>query len=760
MNGPEAEATLEGVIASVLSELPGGVIFSLRLAKGEVIRVVVTGHGVEPEVGASWQVAGRWRGHAVHGWQLHAPSATCRRIPPRDALVVSWLCTLPGLGPARARRLAERYGRDLGLVLSGGAPVEEIAATLDPNRPHLAARIAANINMSWQTLMGEYKTTAWLDQQGIKDARAARTIVSLMGAQAPEILQANPYVLAGVLPWRRVDNVGRRILANRNLGVDVDLAPERLVGAVDATMRHVVANGDTAAPKAAFIDDVIKRLGREPTPELAEAVVAVAVRNRAVVDGGEVWRSPGCSLMEDEIANRCRRMAHGMEARGPVMVPAPAALDLSLAASTAGGRPLHPEQRDAACKVLGNSLSCLVGGGGTGKTSTCRAIVEAWEGLGGRVEMAALSGKAALRLTEGTGRLGRNCRPALTIHRLLLGLRKRRDGATHWLTPGGKPDAASELPLLDVRTLLVLDEASMIGLGEMHQILEAMPAGCRLLLVGDPFQLPPVSFGVCFHRLVEVERITARLMTIHRQSEASGIPAVAASVRARSVPDLPRFAGAAPGVFMLPCAREEVDAAVEEVIETLDPEGTFAELLVVAALNERGSGSVLSLNTRCHEAHVKRTQAQGVRGWLGQRFAAGEPVVHLRNDYERGLRNGSMGRIIAVDEDGQGLTARFEGIDRDMSFGRDRLVDLALGYAVTAHRAQGSQARRVVIPLSDSTWVDPTWIYTALTRAEEQAVFVGSPGDLAAALGRMPAYERRISNLHIDLEQAPMSSAA
>ncbi|WP_347710502.1 ATP-dependent DNA helicase [Methylobacterium tardum] len=290
----------------------------------------------------------------------------------------------------------------------------------------------------------------------------------------------------------------------------------------------------------------------------------------------------------------------------------------------------------------------LVGGGGTGKTSTCRAIVEAWEGLGGRVEMAALSGKAALRLTEGTGRLGRNCRPALTIHRLLLGLRKRRDGATHWLTPGVKPDAASELPLLDVRTLLVLDEASMIGLGEMHQILEAMPAGCRLLLVGDPFQLPPVSFGVCFHRLVEVERITARLTTIHRQSEASGIPAVAASVRARSMPDLLRFAGAAPGVFMLPCAREDVDAAVEEVIKTLDPEGTFAELLVVAALNERGSGSVLSLNTRCHDAHVKRTQAQGVRGWLGQRFAAGEPVVHLRNDYQRGLRNGSMGRIIAV----------------------------------------------------------------------------------------------------------------
>lgn len=191
MSGSESEATLEGVVASVLSEFPGGVIFSLRLAKGELIRVVVAGHGVELEVGGSWQVAGRWRSHATHGWQLHATSATCRRVPPRDALVVSWLCTLPGIGPARARRLVDRYGRDLGLVLSGGAPVEEIAETLDPNRPHLAARIAANINMSWQTLMGEYTTTAWLDQQGIDDARAARNIVSLMGAQAPEILQAS-----------------------------------------------------------------------------------------------------------------------------------------------------------------------------------------------------------------------------------------------------------------------------------------------------------------------------------------------------------------------------------------------------------------------------------------------------------------------------------------------------------------------------------------------------------------------------------------
>lgn len=754
------EATLEGVIASVLSDLSGGVIFSLRLAKGDVVRVVVTGQGIELEVGGSWQVAGQWRSHAVYGWQLHATAAGCRRLPPKDALVVSWLCTLPGVGPARARRLAERYGRDLGQALSGGALVEDIAEALDARRPYLAARIAANITLNWQRLVGEYTATAWLDEQGIEDAGVARTIVSLMGADAPEILQGNPYVLANVLPWRMVDKVGRRILANRDPGADVDLAPERLVGAVEAAMRKVVAKGDTAAHKQGFVSAVIERLGCDPSSEMAEIIVAAAVRNCAVVDGGDVWRSPGCAMMEEEIAARFHRMVHGLEVRGSVLVPDPSILEMRLAAMAVGGNSLHPEQREAVRKVLGSALSCLVGGGGTGKTSTCRSIVEIWEGLGGRVEMAALSGKAALRLTEGTGRARSGYRPALTIHRLLLGLRKRSGGATHWLTPRSRGDADAELPLLDERTLLILDEASMIGLGEMHQILEAMPEGCRLLLVGDPFQLPPVSFGVCFHRLVELERITATLTTIHRQSEASGIPRVAAAVRARSVPDLPRFSGAAAGVFLLSCGREQIDAAVLEAVDALDPAGTFADLLVVAALNERGTGSVLSLNTRFHDAHVERTQARSVKGWLDQWFAVGEPVVHLRNDYDRGLRNGSMGRIVAIDEDDRSLTARFEGVDRNLLFKRERLADLSLGYAVTAHRAQGSQARRVVIPISDGDWIDPTWIYTALTRAEEQAIFVGSHDDLTAALGRMPAYERRICSLRINLDRTPMSAAA
>jgi exodeoxyribonuclease V alpha subunit len=752
--------TVEGVVASVLSQLAAGAIFSMRTAGGADVRIVLDGQGLEPEMGDPLRVAGRWREHPTYGWQLHAPSSTCRRIVPRNALIVPWLCSLPGIGPKRAKRLTEHYGSDLGSVLGGGAPIEDIARVIDDERPHLAARIAGNINMSWVTLMGEYETTVWLEEQGIVDAGVARMVRSLMGAGASAILAANPYVLSGILPWRQVDLLGRRILEAQRPGRTIGLSMERLVGAVDAEMREVTSRGDTAAPKDAFMDDVAKRIGHEPTPELTATLVTAAVRNQAVIDGGMVWRSPGCAVMEDEVAVRCRRMALGLEASGRVLVPLRHALAERVETLAAGDRALHPEQKEAVCKVLGSALSCLVGGGGTGKTSTCRAIVEIWEGLGGRVEMAALSGMAALRLTEGVRRGGRQGLPALTIHRLLLGLRKRRDGATHWAAHGNVGDEDVDLPLLDERTLLIVDEASMVGLGEIHQILDFLPPGCRLLLVGDPFQLPPVSFGIFFHRLVAFDQVTARLTTVHRQTEASGIPMIAAAIRCRTLPPLQRFTGVAAGVFIVPCDEEDLDIAVEEVVEILDDEGTFADLRIVAAFNESGAGSVLGLNTRFHDAHVARTGAPSIKGWLGQWFALGEPVVHVRNDYERSLRNGSLGTVVAVDEEARGLTVRFDGIDREVQFTRDRLIDLALAYAITAHRAQGSQARRVVIPIPNSEWIDPTWVYTALTRAEEQAVFVGDPKALAAALKQTPAYERRICDLRFDLENPAISSAA
>jgi exodeoxyribonuclease V alpha subunit len=149
------------------------------------------------------------------------------------------------------------------------------------------------------------------------------------------------------------------------------------------------------------------------------------------------------------------------------------------------------------------------------------------------------------------------------------------------------------------------------------------------------------------------------------------------------------------------------------------------------------------LNALMHRNHVDETGCQVVRGHLGRWFGVGEPVIHLRNDYAKGLFNGLIGRVTAVDEEARSCTVLFDGDAETHSFGTDQLLDLALAYAITCHKAQGSSAPRVVIPLYQNPVLDPSWVYTAMTRSEEQVVFVGDPAVMEAAIGRPWPAERR-----------------
>ncbi|GJD31212.1 ATP-dependent RecD-like DNA helicase [Methylobacterium adhaesivum] len=736
-------------------------IFSGITTGRESVRVVAKGEAFHPVDGEVYRIEGQWHESVRHGLQFYGRPDGFVRLMPSGKLVVPWLQVVGGLGPARAKRIAQALRGRLDGLLDGSVTLEQLTEIIDPERPNLAARLAVAVFRTLAETKGEYETVRWLEEQGVEDGGTVRRILRLFGPEALPLLQRNPYVLSGPLPWSKVDPLALRILKARGGIGDAHTHPTRIVGAIDAVMLDAIREGDTAVHRSVLGSRVAKKLGLDAEMELDEEVVRVGMANHALIESGDLWRSPGCAVLEEDLLVRFRRLAGGRERTG---VKIPSAVDLRrlLAMVENRGRSLHPEQRDAVLAVMGRPLACLTGGAGTGKTATCRAIVDLWEHLGGHVQMAALSGKAALRLTEGTGRSEPGQSPAVTIHRLILGLEKRVDGQTQW---GGTsqrqaaPDAGRELPLLTNRTLLVIDEASMVDLSQMHRLVDAMPQGCRLLLVGDAFQLPPVGFGLIFHHLVEQRGITSRLETVHRQSDGSGIPAISREVRGSRIPVLPAYQPGRPGVSFLVVEPGEVSESVERVVADLGRHGPDSTgLMVLSAVNSRAAapdGTVRHLNHRLHSAHVASLEAadpgkvESVRGYMGNEFCVGEPVTFLRNDYEKGLRNGSLGHVTAVDEDLGTVTCEFDG--ETVTLTDKDLFDLALAYAVSCHRAQGSQARTVVVALIEARNMDPTWVYTALTRAEEAVVLVGSEEALKAAMSRPPAHARRMVGCTFDL---------
>ncbi|MDH2310863.1 AAA family ATPase [Methylobacterium brachiatum] len=714
-----------GVILATTVLDEGGVASDQEL-RVRALRGVMVG---DPAVGETWSVEGAVM-ETQWGPQIEATHAA-RRLPSGELVRAFLAAHVPGVGPERADRLWAAYGTDLPDVLLAG-DLAEIGRVIAPDRPLLGPRIAAAVVRAWKDADGQARLVAWLQGCGVADMRVVARIHAVLGDAAAATLARNPWTLVPLLRWEQVDALGCRLL--REAGAScVEDAPDRLVGAVDASVKAVIATGDTVVTDEDLRAEVARRLNVAPAHARVGDALSVGLRNGAIVpDDNGMWRAPGCALMEEAVVRRLRTMLDEEEADGTFQAWRRAE---ALAAFEDASGTLHPEQRAAVLDVLASPVSCLRGGAGTGKTFVTRAICHVWEAGGGDVVLSALAGKAALRLSRATGRLAR------TLFRTMRELDERPRIKAALMDCVDRPGQLrlearlSALAEITPRSLVIVDEASMVDLATMHGLLRRMPPGARLLLVGDERQLPPVGFGMVFHRLVADAGITTSLEVIHRQSDASGIPFAAAAVRERSMPAMKPYAGLADGVSLLAAkGAEAIEAGVLRAFQDLASE----ETLIVAPTRSGGVG-VSGLNETLHELHLTANPGAEMVSPLGERFSVGEPVLHERNDYARNLYNGSLGMVTGVG--GGVLTTEFDG--EEHRFDRDETIDLSLGYAMTCHRAQGSQACRVIIALTPSRPLDPSWLYTALTRAERQVVIVGDAKTMSDVLGMEWAAERR-----------------
>lgn len=676
------------------------------------------------ERGQWWSVRGSVveRRSVVDGYEVleqQVDAEFANLAMPSGEHIISYIAenaAFEGMGAVKARRLWERFGERLYALLEAGDPT----AFTEVLTPDIADRLV----LAWSQ-QGHSRVLQWLQAQGF-DVRLGRKVIRFFGAEAQSRIEEDPYrLLSFEGRWATVDRMARE-----RFGVSA-ADPRRLRGAVEEACYRIFANGHTAMVSADLMDAVVPLLGKPPVgmrwrDQLAAAVTE-ALCNGSVVQTVHGLQPLGALVMERQVAAAIQERL-----KGPVSeLLAPDDVELAIQQGEAeAGIELNPEQRNAVRLAARHAFVCITGGAGVGKTTVLRALYRIYDATGTKVLQVALAGRAAKRMQEATGRA------ALTIASFLKGV----------------SEATFEGP-----TVLVVDEASMVDIVSMSRLCQVLLSHVRLVLVGDPHQLMPVGPGLVLHCLTGQPKVPGvELLTVKRYG--GDIAKAAADIRAGRWPTLSNDETAA--IAFLPCD-EHLMADLVVDLYALDEQNTQ----VLAPLRNGLSGTK-NLNARCQARFTKC--APSVSRWNVEfnqpelcGLNLGDVVLCTRNLWDKGLQNGSLGRVVEVEPLPTQLPTEDEpviawvewddGLRRALT--PDMLEDIELGYAVTVHKAQGSQWPRVIVPLTGSRLLDRTLVYTAVTRAQQQVILVGDQEAARRAVQAPPRVHNRKVALDLTLKR-------
>ena len=630
---------------------------------------------------------------------------------PAPTLLAEFLARDPAfrdIGPSRARDLEGAFGDGLAAALLSCDP--SVAFVLGDA---LAERTCA----AFIAKKAEWDLLHWAEDRGIHGrvpTRLLQRIARCWQNEGPGPIDDNPYVLLAFLPWSTVDELAR------TLGVSAD-DPRRVAGAMEAVLYQRLDENHTWTARTMVVDRASALLGASlPQRETAKAatMVRTVVEHRGAVEVADGLQPIGAAAMEAFLGARLPQLGEQPPVTDLVTSHvSPQDLDMALDRFDAD-QPfrLTSRQRAAARLAFASRFALLAGYAGSGKTASLRAVCDVAERHGRTVHLMALSGRAAQRMSQSTGR------PAMTIARFLLNV----------VDPGSPP--------LGPDAMVIVDEASMLDLPTLWRIVRRL-GDASLLLVGDPGQLPPIGFGLTFHHLIQRPDIPKVILDrVLRQSAASGIPAVAEAVRLGRVPSLPTFHGLVQGVSFVPCAPQDAFATIMAIGKRLRRDGMVQGDAQILCPIKGGPAGLVALNRGFHEHRVARSRNALPRFPGRPDLAEGTPILWTKNVWERGLVNGSMGRLVSVDA--HGADAILDG-DTHRLHPEDR-TRLAPAYAISTHKAQGSQWPVVILSVFRSRLLDRSLLYTGITRASEQVVLVGSEKDFAMGVERVGADERQV----------------
>lgn len=701
-------AKIEGHVASIIyyNDENGYSVLRFDLDDGGQTTVVgciplaVPGEGI-----TAW---GIWMRHPTHGEQFRAEH-TERTLPTGADAIFSYLSsrTVKGIGPATAALIVAKFGDDSLEVLRD---YPEKLATLKGVSRKKAEEISAEFRRqtSMRALM-EYLAAA-----GIAPVMALR-LYRYYGDEALEVVQDNPYILAG-------ERIGGSFAEADALaisqGMEAD-APQRIAAALLFELRHNAQNGHCFLP----VDKLKAATGQLIGVEAEQAGEGIDM----LLDAAEVTTEPvanvqACYLSglyeaEVYVARRLRDMAEYTFA--PTRVKTSLVIEKVEAEQGITFAPLQRKTLEAAAE---RQLLVITGGPGTGKTTSVRAVLALFDALGLDTMLAAPTGQAAKRLGEVTGR------EASTIHRLLeASFSPETDSVTFRKRENDRLKCSA----------LILDECSMIDISLMRAVLAAIGPSCRLVLVGDADQLPSVGPGCVFRDIIRSGVAeTVRLTEIFRQSENSRIVLAAHSINRGELPELRLNRD---GFYFM--RRTDPEAAAETIVSLCRDRlpknmGIPSGQIQVLTPTRKGPAGAENLNRILQEALNPHSDGKREFSFAGRVFREGDRVMQIRNDYDIewknddmeagcGIFNGDLGRILTIDPASELLSVDFDG--RVAVYLFEQASELDHAWATTVHKAQGSEYRAVVFAASRTPpqLMYRGLLYTAVSRASELLVTVG-----------------------------------
>ena len=523
------------------------------------------------------------------------------------------------------------------------------------------------------------------------------------------------------------------------MGVRADSETRIRSGAL-YVLRLAVQEGHCYLPESVLRERLTKLLQLEPE-NLKELLAELQMEKRVVLRRtGE--ESENCKVylanydrMELHVAAMLRELDL-REARPGIR----AAEELALLEEEAAGPVLDETQRRAVLAAVQSGLLIITGGPGTGKTTTINAIIRCFEAEGAEILLAAPTGRAAARMTEATGR------EAKTIHRLLevsgapSEQNEGENGKENWSSV--RFDRNKEQPL--EADCIIIDEMSMVDLRLFHALLQAVPVGAHLILVGDSNQLPSVGAGNVLRDLIDSGCLpVVQLTQIYRQAAESDIVVNAHKMMDEEAIDL----GKRSKDFLF-IRQNTVEGVIETMLRLLTEKlpayvGAEAKSIQLLTPVRRGALGVAGLNPVLQAKLNPPGAGKAEREFAHALFRVGDKLMQIKNNYQRGVYNGDVGILIDINRFTETLTVRFDE-EREVEYGFADVEELELAYAVTIHKSQGSEYPAVVIPVFSGPRMLRTrnLIYTAVTRAKKCVVLIGEPSYFYEMVGNTKELER------------------